>query len=1108
MTCAILHTHSSFSVLDGMSRPEEIARRAKDLGAIAVGVTDHGNLGGFLELKEACKEVGIKYIPGVEAYFIPYRIMRDPKKKYYHLCLYVKNLQGYRNLCKLMSIACQDPDLFYYKPRIDLELLKRYHEGLIVTAGCLAGPINSMLLEKNVKEAKKLYTELKALFGDDFYFEFMLHPESFGHSYPAGDNAYSRQCDVIQAVLDIFPHEKYVITNDAHYPTRDHFQAHEVMLCVQTNDVITNGQRYSFHTPEFYIKSEQELRSAFEGAGYGHLVDKGLEYTVELASKCEDFEVKASYPRFPTPTGYKDNYEYFVAQLKTGWVKRNIPNTSEYVRRLYEEVDTLKKLGFVDYMLIVSDFVNWAKGRGILIGPGRGSVSGSLVAYLLGITDIDPLKHSLLFSRFLNAARKSPPDIDVDVQASRRDELKQYIASKYQGGLVNIGTYITFQSRASIRDVGRVLNIPTQTTERLLSLIPFAISEEDATKKASLKELSQRDPGLQEAVRRHKELFDTVFKIEGLVKAEGVHAAGVVVSQDDITDYVPLRVNKGVLTTQYTDKDIEALGLLKIDVLSLTMLDTIHNVIAQVKQEGHDVDYNRIPLDDETTWRLISSGNTAGIFQLESVGMKRLLQQIAPRNIDELALVIALYRPGPVRSGMTQKYLEYRRNPSSLTYPHPALEKVLKSTLNIIVYQEQVTQLVQELAGYSEVEADIFRRAVAKQKPAEMKAACEEFKQRCIERGVNRSVIDYVVTQFETASGYLFNLSHAVGYAVLAYKTAYLKAHWPGAFAAAFVNNEADDDKAYGEFLQEYSRAGFNIIQPQVNKSKAKTCVSGKDIILGINRVEGIGDLTASEIEAKGPYESFEDFVAKTRGRRVTKKTIAALINIGFFDAFERNRKKLLGMIQADFFDANEYVKDMTFEQLKTEAQKCEKCVIRKNGLVFGEGVVPAPLMIVGINPGQTELAQGRPFVGQSGKIIRSLLDSLGIQSKTYITNIVLCGTENNKQPTKADAKRCRMWLESQVVMVKPKVIVAVGGFPMEQLTNLAGIEQYRGQMIPASIAGWSVVVIPTFHPAYYLRAQNSEILQKIKEDLTLASKLILESEAEKVEVKFENMSF
>lgn len=1093
-----LHTHSEFSNLDGANFIDQMVERAKELGQEALGLTDHGTLGGALVFYNACKEQGIKPIVGMEAYFVEDRTVKDPSNRYNHLCIYAKNNKGYKNLMKISSEAYLSG--FYYKPRVDLALLKQYSEGLIVSGACLNGPINAQILNGNDNEAIRMHKALSDIFGKDLYLELMLHPNSETHK----SDVYDKQFKLVEGLIRLFPNEQFIITTDAHYTRPEDFLAHETLLCIQTNDSMKNADRFSLEIPEFYMKSGDELWDVFTKAGFSdNFIEKAFNNTVEIASKVDLHleEIKGEYPKFVVPEPFKDSTEYFIDQLKLGWNSRGVPSNDTYRNRLKTEVEIFKKTGFIDYMLIVADYVKFAKSKGIMVSPARGSVSGSLVAYLLEITEIDPIKYNLMFYRFLNPERISPPDIDIDIQASRRDEVREYISQKYSGKVLNIGTFSKLRSRAVVRDVCRVYEVPEGVQKTLMNAIPMEDDDEDASKSITLKKAYEKHPDFRNLVDQYKKLFDVIFRLEGLTKAEGIHAAGLVISPTDITELAPIRVNKGTITTQYNDKTIEKLGLLKIDVLGLKMLDTVSQMLAQLKIKGVNVDWMKIVDNDVQSWNLICSGQTKGVFQLENKGMRRLLTQIQPRSIVELAAIIALFRPGPARAGMVDVFLQNRKMPSMIRYGHPGVQKVLSPTYGVIIFQEQVMMLAKELAGYSDGEADRLRKRIGKQEPEEMKEETKIFESRCLERGVPAQVVDSLVKQFISAATYLFNMAHAVGYAVLAYRVAYLKSKWGGDFAAAFTNCEGDDEELLIDLLNEFKARGGLVEGFDINYSEGKTIYKNNKLFLGLNRIKFVGEGSAEAIgilRGSSLFTSFEDFIIRCKGRKVNKRVISALINAGSFRSLGYDRKDLLKKYNEEHddgtIDIQDFIKGKTFEDIEKTAKNCTQCELRVGckQVVFGSGPRQAEVMIVGETPGEDEDIKGIPFIGKAGSLLRDTLKKLGVNDhQVYITNVVKCRPPENRKPYAKEIRACNTWLASEINIIKPKIIIALGDTALKALNpDSDKITQCRGQWEETNLFGIDVQFMATYHPSYINRMHSLIIQETFEKDLESAFKV------------------
>ena len=904
---------------------------AKKLKAKAIGLTDHGNCSGVIEFYKKCKKADLKAIMGMEGYFVDDRALKDKDhRKSYHICLYAKDNEGLSNLFRISTEAYQSG--FYYKPRLDWTLLEKYRKGLIVTSGCLIGMMSDAILEGDTEKALKVGTRLKEMFGEDFYIEQMLHPNSEKYQ----SDLYEKQVRVVAGLqgiakkLDV----KCIITNDAHYNSPQDFVAHDVLLCIGTKDYIDNPKRFTLEIPEFYIKDRKTLVEVFSTAGIRKQEGENwLDNTLEIEEKVNvtvDFSPK--FPKFTPPEGFSSSFEYFKHCLKNGYAKRiggKVENESVYQERLKYEHNTIAKLGYVDYMLVVADYIQYARNKGVLIGPGRGSVAGSLVAYLLDITCVDPIKYNLPFERFINPFRVSPPDIDTDFMASRRDEVRSYISSKYPAA--NIGTFGTLGPRAVVHDVCRVMKVDNDRMESILNSIPDVVDEKDASKNMSLREAYQKklSSSLMKLVEENKPLFDIIFRIEGLVRHSGIHAAGIVIADRPLEGFIPLRIDKGFTIAQFNDKTCEELGLLKIDVLGLKMLDTIHGVMEEIKQKGEELELEQLPLGDAKVWECIQQGRTLGCFQLESDTMRRLAGQLRPVKIQELAAMIALFRPGPSRSGMTDEYVRNKANPSRIKYSHPKLEEALRETYGIIVFQETVMEIAQKLAGFTIAESDELRRAIGKQLPEEMRKYFDKFTEGCVKNGVPERVARDMCAQFTQHAVYSFNRAHSISYAILAYWSVYLKVHFPLYFCNSFLNSEDEGRQA---FIQESRMMGVEYLAPDINKSENNFSIEENKIRVGLSKLKFVGEGSSEHIlsgRTQQPYTSFIDFCNKVNLSKVNTHVVKMLIQYGCFDSLGYDRIKLVSVVEEIFKN----VRKIKVGKSKTTLSQLE--VLIKEGKVF-----------------------------------------------------------------------------------------------------------------------------------------------------------------------------
>ena len=892
-----LHIHSEYSLLDGANRIKELPKVAKELGMDAIAITDHGVMYGAIEFYKACKEEGIKPIIGCEVYVAP-RTRFDKEagidNKYNHLILLAKNNNGYKNLSKLVSIGFTEG--YYYKPRIDLETLEKYHEDLICCSACLAGSIPQAILNGNMEKAEETAMWYKNLFGEDYYLEIQT-------------NTLKEQSLVNQKLVELSRklNIPLVATNDAHYTRKEDAYNHEVLLCIQTGKKMSDVDRMRFATDDFYIKSPEEVKEFFPN------LPEALENTVKIAEKCNvEFEFGHTIlPNYEVPKEFSTHYDYFKKLCDDGIKIRYGENTpKEILERMEYEISVIKKMGYVDYFLIVWDFINWAKSQGIPVGPGRGSGAGSIVAYAIGITDIDPIKYNLLFERFLNPERISMPDFDVDFCYERRQEVIDYVARKYGRDHVSqIITFGTMSARMVIRDVGRALDFPYSETDKLAKMVPFALH-------ITIKKAMEQNRELKELYENNEEvhkLLDVAMGLEGMPRQASTHACGVVITKDPVDTYVPLYVNDGAISTQYTMTILEQLGLLKMDFLGLRTLTVIQDAINLVKQNrGIDVKFDS-NMNDSKVYKLWGDGKTIGIFQFESAGMTNFMKELKPDSLEDIIAGVSLYRPGPM--DQIPRYIKNKLNPEHAEYTHPALEPILKVTYGCMVYQEQVMQIVRDLAGYSLGRADLVRRAMGKKKLDIMAKEREIFIHGqedengnivvpgCVRNGIDEKSANKIFDEMAEFDKYAFNKSHAAAYAVVSYRTAYLKAYYPEEFMAATLNSYLGNLDKVPIYVDECRRMNIEILKPDVNKSFTKFTVDNSKIRFGLGSIKNVGiavvDSIVRERQQNGEYKSFTDFCERVQDEAVNKKCIESLIKAGAFDEFGQTRSTLLASFES-----------------------------------------------------------------------------------------------------------------------------------------------------------------------------------------------------------------
>ena len=882
-----LHVHTQYSLLDGAARIDELVARAKALGQDALAVTDHGVMYGVIDFYKACRKAGVKPILGMEAYVAP-RSMRDREgaqdREYAHLILLAKDETGYRNLMLLSSEAFIHG--FYYKPRIDYDLLEAHAEGLVCLSACLAGDIPQALLHGRYDDAKRLGERLHRMFGDDFYIELQNHGLPEQQRILPGLRKLAAELGV-----------KTVATNDVHYVAREDAEAQDVLLCIQTQRFVDEPNRMRMEAEEFFLKSGDEMAAALpDDAG-------ALATTREIADKCNveiAFGVRR-LPQYTAPDG-QDNETYLRRLCAEGMAQKLVGGDDAAQERLDYELSVITRMGFVDYYLIVWDFIHFAKTHGIVVGPGRGSGAGSLVAYCMGITDVNPLKYGLLFERFLNPERVSMPDFDVDFCYERRQEVIDYVSQKYgEGHVAQIITFGTMAARAVLRDVGRVLRVPYADVDRLAKLVPAVLN---MTLSQAL-QLSPELRALHENDETMRKVIDLSLKLEGLPRHSSTHAAGVVISGVPLTDVVPLQLNDVVVTTQFPMGTLEELGLLKMDFLGLRTLTVIRDALRYIEQGGKPApDLNAQVFDDPAVYEMISRGDTDGVFQLESAGMRQFLGQLKPDCFEDLIAGISLYRPGPMEQ--IPRYVRGKHDPSSVSYAHPLLEPILRTTYGCMVYQEQVMEIVRTLAGYSYGRSDLVRRAMSKKKHDVMAREREYFVhgtdgvEGAVRRGVPEDVANRIFDEMMDFASYAFNKSHAAAYAVLAYRTAYLKHYYPVEFMTALINSFMGTSDKVAEYVYSAQQQGICTLPPDVNRSQARFSVEGGAIRFGLAAVRGVGSAVMEDMvacrERDGDFRSFFDFCERTNG--LNKRMLESLICAGCFDSMGAKRAQLLAVYE------------------------------------------------------------------------------------------------------------------------------------------------------------------------------------------------------------------
>ncbi|MBE6782866.1 MAG: DNA polymerase III subunit alpha [Ruminococcaceae bacterium] len=889
-----LHLHTEYSLLDGACKINEVIDYAVRSGHLSLAITDHGVMYGAIDFYKKAKSAGIKPIIGCEVYVAPRSLDKKDKAfdaERYHLVLLCKNETGYKNLIKMVSESWTRG--FYGKPRIDKSLLEKHHEGLIALSACLAGEIPRAILANDIDTAVEKAMWYKTIFGDDFYLEMQNHSLRDELRVISGMRTVSQKTGI-----------PLVVTNDTHYVRKEDAKIQEVLLCIQTNNTVGTPTGMSFETDEFYLKTYEEMCQAFPDD-----ID-AIERTQEIADKCNlEFEFgNTKLPHFEVPDN-QDHFEYFKKQCFEGLVKRYGENhPKEYEERLLYELETINKMGYTDYYLIVHDFIAYAKNHDIPVGPGRGSGAGSLAAYCIGITGIDPMKYSLIFERFLNPERVTMPDFDVDFCYVKRGQVIDYVINKYgYDHVAQIVTFGTMAARAAIRDVGRALGMSYATVDRVAKLIP---RELNITIDSAL-DMSPELVEIYNSDAEVKNLIDTAKSVEGMPRHASTHAAGVVITRDAVDSYVPLALNDNAVVTQFTMTTLEELGLLKIDFLGLRYLTVIDNTEKAVRKKHPGFDIEKIDLKDKKTYELFSKGLTDGIFQLESGGMKSVLTQLKPDSIEDIIAVISLYRPGPMKSIPT--YIENRHNPEKIRYSTLLLKDILDVTYGCIVYQEQVMQIFRTLAGYSFGRADIVRRAMSKKKHDVMEKERKNFiygltnedgTVECVgavKNGVNEKTANEIFDTMSDFSQYAFNKSHAAAYAFVAYRTAYLKAHYPNEYFAALISSVLEDTKKVAAYIAECTRHGIRIVPPDVNVGFDDFTVQDNDILFGMLAIKNLGRNAIKAIirerEDGGKFESFSSFCYRMYGKDLNKRAIEALIYSGALDSLDLNRRQMITIL-------------------------------------------------------------------------------------------------------------------------------------------------------------------------------------------------------------------
>ena len=899
-----LHVHTQYSLLDGSNKIEEYVARVKELGMDSAAITDHGAMYGCIDFYKAAKAAGIKPIMGCEVYVAPKsrfdREAGSQEDRYYHLVLLAENNVGYANLMKIVSKGFVEG--FYYKPRVDLELLEKYHQGLIALSACLAGEVPRYLVRGMYQEAKEAALRYQQIFGEGNYF------------LELQDHGIPEQQTVNQQLMRLHQETgiELTATNDVHYTYAQDATAHDILLCIQTAKKLDDEDRMRYEGGQYYVKSPQEMAELFPYAL------EALENTHKIAMRCNveiEFGV-TKLPKYDVPQEYT-SWEYLNKLCREGLERLYHPVTEELKDRLQYELDTISDMGFVDYFLIVWDFIKYARDHGISVGPGRGSAAGSLVSYTLGITRLDPIKYNLLFERFLNPERVSMPDIDIDFCFERRQEVIDYVVEKYgKDRVVQIVTFGTMAARGVIRDVGRVLDLPYAQVDTVAKMIPTELN-------ITIDKAMERNPELAKTYREDDQihnLIDMAKRLEGLPRHTSMHAAGVVISQKDIDEYVPLsRATDGSITTQFTMTTLEELGLLKMDFLGLRTLTVIQDTEKLVEKDiGICLDMDKIDYSDEKVLSSIGTGKTEGVFQLESAGMKNFMKELKPRSLEDVIAGIALYRPGPM--DFIPQYIRGKNNAETVTYDCPQLKPILEATYGCIVYQEQVMQIVRELGGYTLGRSDLLRRAMSKKKAAVMEKERKSFVYGneedgipgCIKNGIDEKIADKIYDDMIDFAKYAFNKSHAAAYAVVAYQTAYLKYYYPQQFMAALMTSVIDFPSKVSEYILHCRQIGIDILPPDVNSGGSRFSVDGTGIRYGMSAIKSVGKAVIDEIvaerEKNGLFTTLNHFITRMSGHEVNKRVVENLIKAGALDCLEGSRRQKM-MIYTQIMDSVQHEK-------------------------------------------------------------------------------------------------------------------------------------------------------------------------------------------------------
>lgn len=886
-----LHVHTEYSLLDGSAKIKELVQRTKELGMDSIAITDHGAMYGAIEFYKAALEAGVKPIIGCEVYVAPQsRLTKEGKNgSSYHLVLLAETNEGYQNLIKLVSYGFIDG--FYYKPRVDKELLRKYHKGIIASSACLAGEVSRNILTASYENAKEVALEYLDIFGEgNFFLELQ-------------DHGMREQKQVNMALVRMSEETgiPLIATNDSHYIYKEDAEPHDILLCIQTAKTVLDEDRMRYEGGQFYLKSPDEMYDLFSYA------PEAMENTAKIAQRCNvSFRFhELKLPRFDVPDG-KTAQQYLREVCEAGFREKYPQDKEEWKERLEYELSTIENMGYVDYFLIVWDFIKYAKDNGIIVGPGRGSAAGSMVSYCLSITTIEPLKYDLIFERFLNPERVSMPDIDIDFCYERRQEVIDYVIRKYgEDHVAQIITFGTLAARAAIKDVGRALAMPYADVDRISKMIPTELG-------ITIKKALTMNPDLQKAYEAEEDthrLIDTSMRLEGLPRHSSTHAAGVVICREPVVEYVPLSANDGQVNTQYTMTLLEELGILKMDFLGLRTLTVIQNAVQEVERiHGIKIDIDAIPDDDAEVYQLICQGKTEGVFQLESSGMKQFMRELQPKRLEDLIAGISLYRPGPM--DFIPKYIKGKNDPENIQYIHQSLVPILENTYGCIVYQEQVMQIVRDLAGYSLGRSDLVRRAMSKKKAAVMAEERKNFVYGvgddvpgCVKNGISAEAAEKIFDEMTDFAKYAFNKSHAACYAVVGYQTAWLKTHYPVEFMAALMTSVMDNASKVSSYIEECKKMGIALLPPDLNEGYAHFSVSDGKIRFGLAAIKNVGrgvvSALVAEREKSGLYQSMTDFANRMEAGEINKRCFESLIKAGAMDSFGGARSQYMAVYKS-----------------------------------------------------------------------------------------------------------------------------------------------------------------------------------------------------------------